>query len=441
MFDVTEFERLSAFNPKLYSRRRRKLARRIGEGVVIIPNAPVRIRSNDCDYTYRFDSDFYYLTGFKEPNSVLIFDATNNRSVIFCMPKDLEREIWDGFRFGLDEARKIFRFDESFAISDFGSKLTEFLSGQVKLYFPISQNMDFDRVIFEKLNDLRNSRRRGFVCPSNIFDSRTVLAEMRLIKDRREIELLRHVCALTADGYREALSLVHPGMYEFQLEGILKNAFVQRGCVQTGYNPIVASGSKACVLHYTENRRRIREGDLVLVDAGAEFEGYNSDISRTFPINGRFSGKQRAVYDVVLQANKDGIDAVSPGKSSDSAHRAVVRTLTQGLKDLNVLRGNLDSLIEQKAYSEFYMHGTSHWLGLDVHDVGDYSTKKVPRKYEKGMFLTIEPGLYFRPGSKTEFDGIGIRIEDNILVTENGVENFTSSITKEAKELEVLICS
>ena len=424
-----------------YAARRTRLLKSLSSGVAMIPTAPERHRNGDASYPYRFDSHFYYLTGFSEPEAILVLDATAGRSILFCREKNPEREIWDGFRYGPDLAREHFGFVEAYPLSQLETMMPTLLAGQSALHYAFGCDSLFDQKIFGWLQQVRQQVRVGLKAPDVIQDIRHTLSENRLIKDASEIALMREAGRISGVAHERAMRMTRPEMYEYQIEAEILRTFASNGARYPAYESIVAGGANACVLHYVSNRDRLKDGDLLLIDAGCEFEGYAGDITRTFPVNGRFTPAQRAVYDIVLEAELAGIAAVQPGAAWNAPADAALRVLVQGLVDLKLLTGSVDGNIESESYRQFYMHRIGHWLGLDVHDVGDYKIQGQWRPFVAGMVTTIEPGLYIRPAENVpaEFNNIGIRIEDDVLVCADGHEVLSHLAPKTPEALEAMI--
>jgi Xaa-Pro aminopeptidase len=428
----------------IYARRRARLAGAMARGVAIIPTAPERIRNRDAHYPYRYDSYFYYLTGFREPEAVLVVVAGDaGRSVLFCREKDIEREIWDGFRYGPDAARSVFLFDEAHAYGKLDEIVPQLLSDQEAVYSHLGADAEWDARVMRWLNDVRARVRTGVTAPHNISDVHALIDEMRLHKDAAEIEIMRRAAQISAAAHRRAMQAAKPSVGEFALEAELVHEFRRNGAQAPAYTPIVASGEHACVLHYVENSDVLRDGDLVLIDAGCELDGYASDITRTFPVSGRYSAAQREIYELVLEAQRAAIGEVKPGNSWIAPHDAAVKVLAQGFLDLGLLEGSFDQVLETESYKKFYMHRTGHWLGLDVHDAGDYKRDGNWRALEPGMVLTVEPGCYVRAGPDVpeRYAGIGVRIEDDALVTASGCEILSQDAPKSVSEIEALMRS
>lgn len=421
-----------------YSSRRNALLEAIGDGVAIIPTAPERVRNRDSHHPYRFDSYFWYLTGFPEPEAVAVLvGGEEPRSILFCRDKNEEREIWEGFRFGPEAAREAFGFEQALPFGDFERMLPDLIANRPTLWHALGLDPAWDARIVAALNTVRSQVRAGKRAPAQIRDLREPLDRMRLIKDAYELDIMRRAAAITSAGHARAMRACRPGLAEYELEAELSYEFRKRGADGHSYSPIVAGGANACVLHYVENDKLLMDNTLVLIDAGCELDGYAADITRTFPVNGRFSGPQRDAYEIVLAAQAAAIDAVKPGAPFIAYHDAALRVLVQGMVDLGLLAGGVDWLIESEAYKPFYMHRTGHWLGLDVHDAGDYKAGDEWTVLAPGMTLTVEPGLYIRPGAGVpeHLHGIGIRIEDDVLVTPEGADVYTNA-PKTISEIE-----
>jgi Xaa-Pro aminopeptidase len=427
------------FDPVTYQRRRARLAAAMQSGVAIVPTAPERTRNRDSHYPYRFDSYFYYLTGFREPEAVLVVvGGAQPRSILFCRDKDPEREIWDGFRYGPQAARGTFGFDETHSIKELDALVPDFLADRGTLHCHLGADAAWDARVTGWINRVRDRARSGVAAPGEISDVHALLDEMRLIKAPEEISVMRRAAAITTGAHRRAMRATRSGRSEYEIEAELLHEFRRCGAQAPAYTPIVASGSRACVLHYVQNDGELRDGELLLIDAGCELDGYAADVTRTFPVNGKFSGPQREIYDLVLAAQAAAIAAVKPGNTWDAPHRAAVQTLTQGMIDLKLLAGSVAEAVEAETYRKFYMHRTGHWLGLDVHDAGDYKRSGQWRPLAPGMVLTVEPGCYIQPGEgvPAHFAGIGVRIEDDVLVTDAGSEVLTGDAPKRASDIE-----
>jgi len=427
--------------PALHGARRARLAQAMQGGVAVVPTAPERIRNRDTHYPYRYDSHFYYLTGFPEPEAVLVIVAgAEPKSLLFCRDKDEERETWEGFRFGPQGARERFGFDEAHPIADLDRKMVELLGDQPALYFPAGADPAWDARAIGWINAVRARARAGTGAPERIQDVRALIDEMRLVKDAHEIGVMRRAASISAGAHRRAMRTARPGCFEYELEAELLHEFRRHGAQFPAYWPIVAGGANACVLHYVANDAALRAGDLVLIDAGCELAGYASDITRTFPVGARFTAAQRDVYEIVLAAQAAAIQKVRPGNAWNEPHDAAVRVLAQGMLELKLLPGNLDEVLEKETYKRFYMHRTGHWLGLDVHDAGEYKRAGKWRTLAAGMVLTVEPGLYIRAADDVPeaLRGIGVRIEDDALVTLNGCEVITAEAPKSIADIEAL---
>ena len=426
----------------VYRSRRERLARAMGEGIALIPTAPERTRNRDSHYPYRFDSYFYYLTGFTEPEAVLVIAGGEApRSLLFCRERNDEREIWDGFRHGPEAARERFGLDEAHAVEALDESLPRLLENQPALHYPIGADPEWDARAMRWLNAVRARVRAGVAAPDRVQDVRATLDDMRLVKDEHELRVMRRAAGIAAAAHRRAMQSTRPGRNEHEVEAELLHEFRRNGAQFPAYSPIVAGGANACVLHYVFNNAPLRDGDLLLIDAGCELDGYASDITRTFPVNGRFSGAQREVYELVLAAQRAAMQAVRPGSGWNEPHDAAVRVLAQGMIDLKLLAGSLDTVLEKELYKRFYMHRTGHWLGLDVHDAGDYKRHDKWRALAPGNVLTVEPGLYIRAADDVpeKLRDIGVRIEDDVVVREGGCEVLTAEAPKRIEDVEALM--
>ncbi len=406
--------------------------------VAVLPSAPVFRRNNDVDHEYRQDSDLFYLTGFAEPESVLVLDAASRKATLFVRPRDPDREVWDGPRAGIDGARSDFGADEAFVMKDFDAELPKMLENKKRLYYRLGQDRAFDDVVLRAMDKTRARGRHGVSWPTEIVDPATIVHEMRLFKGEQDLSAMRSAAAITREAHLRAMSAARPGMFEYEVEAILLETFRRRGSDRPAYGSIVGSGANATVLHYRQNHRQMEEGDLLLIDAGCEYDYYASDVTRTFPVSGRFSKEQQAIYELVLDAQLAGIEKTRTGATLEEIHRASVLVITTGLVRLGLLAGDVERLIEDGAYKPFYMHKTSHWLGMDVHDVGAYYLGGKPRPLEAGMVLTVEPGIYIAKDYDKvapEWRGIGVRIEDDILVTGEGPVDLTRDIPKSVPEM------
>ncbi|WP_410498090.1 Xaa-Pro aminopeptidase [Chitinibacter sp. S2-10] len=425
--------------------RRQQLASQLAPGIVIIPTTQEIIRNADTHYPFRFDSGFYYLTGFTEPDAVLVQIIGENKTenILFCRPKDEEREIWDGFRYGPAAAARTFGFDAAYPLDELDTRMIELMQNQPRIYYPLAKEMRWDRNINRWLTAVRAMARTGVSAPGSIIDVRSVLDEMRLIKDSFEAGILRQAGSINAHAHIRAMQFAKPGQFEYQVEAEMLHDYYRQGSRSPAYNSIVASGANACCLHYGDNNARMNDGDLLLIDAGCELHGYASDITRTFPVNGRFTPEQKAVYEIVLAAQYAAFEHCQPGKLWNEIHDAATRVLAQGMLDLGLLTGSLDEVLETGSYRQFYMHRTGHWMGLDVHDVGAYKVEGNWRTLQPGMVLTVEPGFYIRPAANVPkaFENIGVRIEDDVLITELGHDNLNVECPKTVAEIEAVMAA
>ena len=425
------------FSP--HAARRARLLEKMERGVAVVPTSAERIRNRDAHYPYRFDSYFYYLTGFTEPDAALVLVAGERpQSILFCRDRDPEREIWDGLRHGPLAAQETFGFDAAFAIDVFDGQLADLLRNQPSVFYALGYDAAWDQRIVAALNRVRALTRTGVRAPAAIVDVRVLLDEMRLVKDEHELSAMRRAADISAAAHRRAMHIARPGRNEFEVEAELLHEFRRRGAQAPAYTPIVAGGANACILHYVENDRPLGDGDLLLIDAGCEVDGYAADITRTFPVNGSFSAAQRDVYELVLASQAAAIAAVKPGRAWDAPHEAALKVLAQGMVDLGLLAGSVDAVLESGSYKRFYMHRTGHWLGLDVHDAGEYKVDASWRPLQAGNTLTVEPGCYIRPADDVPAAlwNIGIRIEDDALVTGDGCEILTRAAPKTVAEIE-----
>ena len=426
-----------------YERRRRELMQLMDGGVAVFPTAPEATRNSDVLYPFRPDSDFYYLTHFPEPAAVavLVPGRPQGEFILFCRERDPEKETWNGRRRGLEGAVQDYGADDAFPIDDIAEILPGLLEDQDRIYCNMGRYLDFDNRLFQWVNEIRTKVRTGIRAPGEFIDVGHILHELRLVKRKEEIRTMKLAARVSAAAHCRAMRACRPDKHEFEIESELEYEFRKGGAHSPAYPSIVAGGANACILHYTENCDRLRDGELLLIDAGAEIDCYASDITRTFPINGRYSGEQRALYDVVLLAQEAAIDQIVPGTTWNRPHEAAVRVLTEGLVDLGLLAGPSEPLIEDQKYRRFYMHRTGHWLGMDVHDVGDYKVGGEWRVLEPGMTLTVEPGLYVTPADDVDarWHNLGIRIEDDVLVTRKGYEILTADVPKRPEEIEALM--
>jgi Xaa-Pro aminopeptidase len=440
---------------KPYSNRRAALIAQMqakGGGVAIIPTAAEVMRNSDADYPYRHDSYFYYLSGFTEPEAVIVLIAgKTNQAILFCRDKNLEREIWDGYRYGPQAAREKFGLDAAFPIDALDTEVPKLIADQPALFYALGSSAKLDAQVQTWLHAVRGQARAGVTAPSTAHDVRVLLNEMRLVKDADEIAIMKRAAAISAEAHARAMRVSRPGLREYQIEAELLHEFRKNGSQFPAYTSIVATGGNACVLHYRAGDAVLQNGDLVLIDAGCELDGYASDITRTFPANGVFSSPQKALYEIVLAAQAAAIAEIRPGKRFTDGHDAAVRVLAQGMLDTGLLEknkvGTLDDVIAKGEYRQFYMHRTGHWIGMDVHDVGDYrdpapvGEEKPWRTLQPGMALTVEPGIYVRPaeGVPEQFWHIGIRIEDDAVVTANGCDIITSAAPKTVADVEAMM--
>ena len=429
-------------NIELYRTRRLRLVQQMQRGVAVIATAPERLRNRDAHFPYRFDSYFYYLTGFTEPEAVLVLTGGDNpRSLLFCRDKDVEREIWDGFRYGPEGAKQAFGFDEAYSVKQLDELVPKLLADQPAIFCDVGENGEWDSRLIQWLNAVRAQVRTGISAPGEIRDVRKLLDDMRLIKDGQELDVMRRAAGISAGAHRRAMQSARAGLHEYDVEAELLHEFRRHGAQAPAYTPIVASGANACVLHYVANDQPLKDGDLLLIDAGCELDGYASDITRTFPVSGRFAGPQKDVYELVLAAQAAAIAQVKPGNHWELPHEAAVKVLARGFIDLGLCSGTVDSVIESGAYRKFYMHRTGHWLGLDVHDCGDYKRDGKWRPLEPGMVLTVEPGCYIRPGDGVpqHLWNIGVRIEDDAVVAPGGCEIITAAAPKTIADIETVM--
>jgi Xaa-Pro aminopeptidase len=430
----------------IYAKRRDRLLEQMQHGIAIIPTAPEVARNADTHYGYRHDSNFYYLSGFTEPEAVLVLvagsgESAGPQSILFCREKNLEREIWDGHRYGPDAAREQFGFDAAYPVEQLDEKLTELIGNQPALFYPLGLDAGWDQRILALRGAVQEKSRSGIRAPDQIRDVRALLNEMRLFKDGHELDIMRQAAAISTAAHRRAMRFTRPGMFEYQIEAELLHEFCSHGARHPAYTSIVAGGANACVLHYVGNNARLRDVDLLLIDAGCELDGYASDITRTFPVGGKFSAEQKDVYEIVLAAQAAAIDAAKPDQTWNAPHDAALRVLAQGFIDLKLCHGSVDQVLENESYKQFYMHRTGHWLGMDVHDVGDYKIGDDWRPLQPGMVLTVEPGCYIRPADNVPMAlwNIGIRIEDDVVITDKGNEVLTDAAPKTVADIEELM--
>lgn len=437
---------LPSISREEFARRRRQLMRIMGrQSIAIVPAAPIRHRNSDVEYPYRQDSDFFYLTGFGEPEAVAVLVPGRSQAeyVLFVRDRDPQRETWDGRRAGTRGATGEFGADDAFPIDDIDEILPGLMENRARVYYAMGTHPDYDRHVVDWVNSLRTQARNGRHPPHEIVALDHVLHDMRLYKSKGELALMRRSARIGAAAHVRAMRACRPGRNEYEIAAEILHEFHVRGS-DISYEPIVGGGANGCILHYRENNQPLRDGDLLLIDAGCECDCYASDITRTFPVNGRFTPQQRAVYEIVLEANLAAIAKVRPGNSWNDPHAAAVRVVTQGLKRLGLLKGSLATLEREGAYRRYFMHRTGHWLGMDVHDVGDYKVGDEWRLLEPGMVLTIEPGIYIsgaHRGTPRSFRDIGIRIEDDVVVTRDGAEVLTSGVPKDPDEIEATMAA
>ena len=428
-----------------FKRRRKQVMNQIGKGNIgIIASAPNQTRNRDVDYPYRQDSDFYYLTGFNESGALAVFIPGREQGeyILFCREFDEKKALWEGAHSGLEGATAHYGADDSFPIDDLNDILPGMLESKAKVFYPMGRDSDLDHKLLEWINHIRGQSRKYISAPGELVSLEHIVHEMRMFKSAAELKLMRQAAQVSAKAHVRVMQVCKPGMYEYQIEAEIVHEFMQAGLRAVAYPSIVAAGKNACTLHYVHNNTKLHKGDLLLVDAGAECDHYAADITRTFPILGTFSPAQKQLYQLVLDAQTAAIAEIYPGNAWNKAHEASVQVLTQGLVDLGLLSGDVETLIKDEKYKEFYMHRIGHWLGMDVHDVGDYKINEQWRVLEAGMVLTIEPGLYVQPDCETvdpKWRGIGIRIEDDVLVTKQGHEVLTSDVPKTIAEIEALM--
>ena len=430
-----------------YARRRKTLMEQMGpDSIAILPAAPMYIRNRDVEHVYRQDSDFQYLSGFPEPEAViaLIPGREHGEYVLFCRERDPERELWDGLRAGQDGAVRDYGADDAFPIGDIDDILPGLIEGRERVYYAIGSNETFDHRLMEWIKTIRSKARQGAQPPSEFVALDHLLHDLRLYKSAAEVKVMQVAAEISARAHVRAMQAARPGLFEYHLEAELDYEFRKGGAKMPAYGSIVASGRNACILHYRENDQPLKDGDLVLIDAGCEIDCYASDITRTFPVNGRFSAEQKAIYELVLAANEEAFKHIAPGRHWNEAHEATVRVITAGLVELGLLQGEVDALIASEAYKPFYMHRAGHWLGMDVHDVGDYKVGGVWRELEPGMCMTVEPGIYIAADNQNverRWRGIGVRIEDDVVVTKTGCQVLTGGVPKRVEEIEALMAA
>ncbi|MDG9926429.1 MULTISPECIES: Xaa-Pro aminopeptidase [Pseudomonas] len=430
-----------------YARRRKALMEQMEpNSIAILPAAPVYIRNRDVEHVYRQDSDFQYLTGFPEPEAVmaLIPGREHGEYVLFCRERDPERELWDGLRAGQDGAVAQYGADDAFPIGDIDDILPGLIEGRERVYYAIGTNQEFDHRLMEWVNVIRSKARLGATPPNEFVALNHLLHDMRLYKSAAEVKVMKAAAEISSRAHVRAMQASRPGLHEYHLEAELDYEFRKGGAKMPAYGSIVAAGKNACILHYRENDAPLRDGDLVLIDAGCEIDCYASDITRTFPVSGTFSPEQKAIYELVLKANEEAFKYIAPGKHWNEAHEATVRVITAGLVELGLLEGDVEQLIASEAYKPFYMHRAGHWLGMDVHDVGDYKVGGEWRVLEPGMSMTVEPGIYIATDNDKvakKWRGIGVRIEDDVVVTRTGCEVITGGVPKTVAEIEALMAA
>jgi Xaa-Pro aminopeptidase len=428
-----------------FRKRRKQLMQRIGKGnIALLGSSATKIRNRDVHYPYRQDSDFYYLTGFSEPDALAVFIPGREQGeyILFCREYDATKALWEGAHAGLEGATGDYQANDAFPIDDMDDILPGMLENKHKVFYPMGRDPDFDHHLLDWINHIRGQSRSGIIAPGELVSLEHILHEMRLFKSSEEIKLMRRAAEVSAQAHVKAMQTCKAGLYEYQIEAELVSHFMNEGLRHVAYPSIVAGGKNACVLHYTENSDKLKNGDLLLIDAGAECDHYAADITRTFPVSGRFSEPQKQLYQLVLDAQAAAIEEIKPGTPWHKAHDASVEVLTKGLINLGLLQGKVKGLIKKEKFKQFYMHRIGHWLGMDVHDVGDYKVDQKWRLLEPGMVLTVEPGLYIPADCKTvdeKWRGIGIRIEDDLLVTKQGYEILTRSAPKTIPEIEALM--
>ncbi|MEE8339693.1 MAG: aminopeptidase P N-terminal domain-containing protein [Xanthomonadales bacterium] len=427
-----------------YARRRRQLMRMAGEdSIIIMLAAPARIRNNDAYYPYRQDSDFLYLTGFREHNAMLVIipQGKEGQCILFCRSRDPEREMWDGAMVGLDTAVSGYGMDQAFDFSEVEKRLPDLLHDRARIYYDLGRNPMFDQRLIGWLNEFRGKSRKTFHAPEEIHALDHMLHDMRVYKSREELSAMRRSAKVAIEAHERAMKLCAPGLNEADIHAELLHTFTRHHC-EASYIPIVGGGANGCVLHYITNRDLLKDGDMLLIDAGAEYDGYASDITRTFPVNGKFSPEQRDLYEVVLAAQAAGIEQAYAGKQWQDMHDAAIRVATEGMISLGILEHGLEEELETKGYKHFYVHNTGHWLGLDVHDVGEYTIDGHSRELEPGMVMTVEPGIYIHPEESSVakcWRGVGIRVEDNIVITRDQPRVLSQDLVKTPDDIEALM--
>lgn len=430
-------------NIKIYAQHRRQLMRMMGENsIAVLPAAPVLLRNRDVEYGFRQDSDFYYLSGFPEPESVIVLvpGRKQGQFILFVRDRDKKKETWDGRRYGPEGAVEQFGADQAYPITDLEDILPGLMEHCESVYYTIGLNPEFDKTVMNCVNNLRSKARGGTHVPYEFVSLDYLLHDMRLYKHRDELRLMRKAAKISVQAHIDAMQACEPGVYEYQLEAELLYRFNRQGA-GWAYQSIVGGGANSCILHYTENNQILNDGDMVLIDAGAEYKGYAADITRTFPVNGRFTDAQREIYELVLESQQAAMKKIKPGNHWNDPHEAAVRVLTKGMVELGLLKGSIRNLIKEEQYSKFYMHRTGHWLGMDVHDVGDYKVDDEWRLLEQGMVLTVEPGLYIPAGTRgvKRWWNIGVRIEDDVAVTRDGHEMLSAGLPRTCDEIEAVM--
>ncbi|MEA5542826.1 aminopeptidase P N-terminal domain-containing protein [Limnoraphis robusta Tam1] len=429
-----------------YQQRREQLMAKIGTGTAIFRSAPMAVMHNDVEYNFRQDSDFFYLTGFNEPNAVAVLAPHHEKHkfVLFVQPKDPEKETWTGYRTGVEKAKEVYGADEAYPIAELDEKLPQYLQKADRIYYRLGQDEAFNNKVLKHWQKLMRVYPKHGTGPIALQDAGTLLHPMRLLKSETELELMRKAANISVKAHNHARTFAQAGRYEYEIQAEIEHLFGLNGGTPA-YPSIVASGANACILHYVENNRQLQEGDLLLIDAGCSYKYYNADITRTFPISGKFTPEQKTIYEIVLKAQIAAIEQVKPGNPYQQVHDSAVRVIVEGLMELGLLTGDIEEIIKEEKYKPFYMHRTGHWLGLDVHDVGVYQWGENPQELQPGQVLTVEPGIYISPEIKPvegqpEIDqrwrGIGVRIEDDVLVTPQGYDVLTAGVPKSIEEME-----
>lgn len=437
---------MSKISKREFARRRKNLMSQMEpDSIAIVPSASEKIRNRDAEYPFRQDSDFFYLTGFAEPDAVLVLmpgRKKHGQYVMFCRERDPAMELWNGYRAGPEGVISEYGADDAFPIDDIDDILPGLLEGRERVYYAMGRHQDFDSKVMQWVNVIRSKVRSGAHPPGEFLDLDHLLHDLRLYKSAAEVRLMKKAGKISAGAHVRAMQHCKPGINEYQLEAELQHEFGMNGARFAAYNSIVGSGKNGCILHYNENNSVIKDGDLVLIDAGCELEHYAADITRTFPANGKFSPEQKALYQLVLKAQREAIKKIKPGNHWNQPHDAAVKVIASGLIELGLLKGKLKDVIEKETYKDFFMHRTGHWIGMDVHDVGDYKVGEQWRVLEEGMVMTVEPGIYVAPDNKKvakKWRGIGIRIEDDVVVTKDGAEVLTADVPKSVREIEALM--